>query len=544
MEATRIDAVDPPILFDLLKAWISNTFHREIRDTKPPGCPWQALADALCESLRQQQRDLPTQAAPPGPSEKDIRAALIHTYRHQPDDVIQAIAQAKLEDELSFFALAKYSSSDEVLMHWDWYIYCLAFESSDFHSDGLAWDREPQADPEIVRMPMDFVDLHVLARYFKAQVTVSMLQHNATRFIPDKSEGCQHALHLVMHRGFWAPLLGPIDIQRKSSVSLVGSIVELGDRLGGSFEAFAGCTACVLGYDRTLECWKVCVGQHVLPIESAQIKQITCHISEVDGNGLLRSTTPSLKKKFENAGPTPGLAPALLGIPDGSVEFQIMYELVDNAACRRLKQLRGDIAGRIAHAQREGLQDPTLNNSSVSGPEVRQTNTNDEAWVSLTEVIERLKKNCSVNTVCPNHVSPPLEFHHQLLACEEGDQLSIVDVCGEGGFAETGYVFFGCATNKAEKRWVNSDLVCLWMVVEDYTPCELELEEFLHLEQNAMIVMTRRLQEDLPGWAMGWLVSDHEKRRQGRFPVRNVVPMIYIDNSICDEHDKIQVAKA
>jgi hypothetical protein len=48
-------------------------------------------------------------------------------------------------------------------------------------------------------------------------------------------------------------------------------------------------------------------------------------------------------------------------------------------------------------------------------------------------------------------VSPPSEFHHQLLVCEEGDQLSIVDVCGEGGFAETGYAFLA-ALQKRQTR--------------------------------------------------------------------------------------------
>ena len=145
MESRSIEPKDPGIIFDLLKGWISDSFHRTIKDSTPPGCPWQALASALQESSRQQCRN---QSSLDGLSDEkrytefEVRESLVNIYTRQTEGVRRAIAQAKLEDPPSIFSLDSYQNAKEVMNHWNWYLSCLC---------------GTQQELEIMRMPTVFV---------------------------------------------------------------------------------------------------------------------------------------------------------------------------------------------------------------------------------------------------------------------------------------------------------------------------------------------------------------------------------------------------
>ena len=173
MESRSIEPKDPGIIFDLLKSWVSDSFHRTIKDSTPPGCPWQALASALQESSRQQcrnQSSLNGRGDEKRYTEFDVRESLVNIYTRQTEGVRRAIAQAKLEDPLSIFSLGGYHNAQEVMDHWDWYLSCLC---------------NTQQELEVIRMPMDFVDLKFLSMYYRARITVSRFSTEAIRFLPD-----------------------------------------------------------------------------------------------------------------------------------------------------------------------------------------------------------------------------------------------------------------------------------------------------------------------------------------------------------------------
>eukprot|EP00931_Biecheleriopsis_adriatica_P041226 TRINITY_DN23591_c0_g2_i1.p1 TRINITY_DN23591_c0_g2~~TRINITY_DN23591_c0_g2_i1.p1 ORF type:complete len:718 (-),score=111.37 TRINITY_DN23591_c0_g2_i1:191-2344(-) len=357
MESDRLDAKDPCLVFGILKGWMSNSFHKVVQDTKPPGCPWQTLAMALEEARRLQGRDEVVSSPGNGCleeslcTEQGVRSSIVQIYQAQSSEDIRAIVRAKLRDPLSYFSLGMYRGVDDALEHWDYYLYCLTFEAHEFTTDGVSWNSEPDENKDVIRMPMDFVDLHFLARYFNAQITVSQYQHRALRFVPEDTK-CHHALHFAMHKGMWAPLLysRPPELD---AAKLIGSVVELGKPLR-SAPAFAGHTACVVSFDYSQECYVVCVGQHMVPVERQQIKRIICLASEADSNnddlvspivtkpGESAAAKARAKRKgwAQNWGPGAGDAPPLRGIPDGSVEFSILFDLVDKIAEERVAQLR------------------------------------------------------------------------------------------------------------------------------------------------------------------------------------------------------------
>ena len=145
MESRSIEPKDPGIIFDLLKGLISDSLHRDIKDSTPPGCPWCALASSLQELSWQQCRNqlsLDGLSSEQRYTELYVRESIVNIYMRQTEGVRRAIAQAKLEDSLFIFSLGGYQNSQEVVDHWDWYLICLCGS---------------RLELEVMRMPWDFV---------------------------------------------------------------------------------------------------------------------------------------------------------------------------------------------------------------------------------------------------------------------------------------------------------------------------------------------------------------------------------------------------
>ena len=115
-----------------------------------------------------------------------MRESLVNIYMRQTEGVRRAIAQAKLEDSLSIFSLGGYQNSQEVVDHWDWYLICLCGS---------------RLELEVMRMPLDFVDLKFLVSYYGARITVSRCSADTVRFLSNGANACSHFLQLVMHAG-------------------------------------------------------------------------------------------------------------------------------------------------------------------------------------------------------------------------------------------------------------------------------------------------------------------------------------------------------
>ena len=213
------------LLFDILKEWSSNSFQREVRDTSPPGCPWQSLSMALNDAFQLNASVLE--------AEKKLRRLLIVIYSSLSQMQVAEAVRAKLACPLSYYNRTGYSL-EIALEHWSWYLYCLTFVSQSFTSDSKTWNTVPELNGVcVVRMPIDSVDLTYLAKSLQLGIRVFQLDQ------PARSFGSGKALHLCTYGGWWAPLLS------RRLPHLAGSLVELGN-ISGCLAPLAHRTACIL----------------------------------------------------------------------------------------------------------------------------------------------------------------------------------------------------------------------------------------------------------------------------------------------------------
>lgn len=553
MESRSIEPKDPGIIFDLLKGWISDSLHRDIKDSTPPGCPWRALASALQESSRQQCRN---QSSPDGLSaeqrytELDVRETLVNIYMRQTEGVRSAIAQAKLEDPLSIFSLGGYQNAQEVLDHWDWYLSCLC---------------GTRLELEVMRMPLDFVDLKFLASHYQARITVSRFSAETMRFLPDGANACSHFLQLVLHAGLWAALLGP-KLPEFDKGKVLGAVVELANNLQDSLEAFAGRSACIASFDEEKQCYMACVGQNLFPVERAQIKRILCHHSDAETGTeawsgwqanrmgeIRRSREKERRKLFETAwGPGPGQAPVLRGIPDGGFEFQLLFELVGKEAQKRLQATREELAGRAGRQQQyaatsrfsalpELTKQPAAPQSMPSPP-----SSSFAGLVKLTQAVKHLKDQQHIWAMCPNTIKPPAGFETDLLSCNANDELRLTDAHGDINSAGTVYLLAAKAIEVERtdgdvgEAWISSDHACVWIANHDHKPDPKWGEGFIELKANDKVVMNERKKGAEEGWASGFVWNDGSRgssHRRGYFPVSFVTPHIWLSKPISTCHD-------
>lgn len=144
MDAEHEARAKARIELDLLKASSADTLHRKVAPQDRPDRPWQTLTNALRHALSEHARNhaAAEEASvsansgllrPESVTEAEVRRRLLMAYM-QPPCGVEAIMKAKLEDSLSFFNLAKYSSVQKVKEHWNWYLNCLTFEENCFNT--------------------------------------------------------------------------------------------------------------------------------------------------------------------------------------------------------------------------------------------------------------------------------------------------------------------------------------------------------------------------------------------------------------------------
>lgn len=180
--------------FEYLKEWISSAHQRTVVDTEPPGsaCPFQSLAKAITHAY-----SLPTEHL----TEERVRAILVKTYKDLNETDLQRVASAKLEEKTSFFCMtAAFRDVQAVREYWNWYLYCLTHRTAEIYDD--------DCNAGVVRMPLDNVDLQVLASFFCTGIVVSKLDSCALKFLPGSGRAPKAAIHLLNHKSLWAPMLG------------------------------------------------------------------------------------------------------------------------------------------------------------------------------------------------------------------------------------------------------------------------------------------------------------------------------------------------
>ena len=504
--------------FDLLKQWIANSLHRQIRDTSPPGCPWQSLAMACQECgchLGDGDEDLETA----------FRRVLVQVYASLEGEKLDSVLEAKLSDELSLFHGLQYAMQQAKEL-WKWYLYCLTFHSSDFSSDGQSWNKLPRSNVVVARLPVDTVDLCVLARALAAQITVSRLDQPALRLLPHgRDADGVHCLHLVVHKGLWAPALSTLDWVscRIDRVARVGSIVEIHDNLPSHIEGFAGLTGCVIDFDETESCYTVCSGLRTIPLQSDQIRRVLRRSSDL----MQRASDISHECMTSNtessqSGYLPSEAPALNGIPDSSLEFQLLLQMVVSNVGKRLHNKREQLAGRPVRTEalleeEEGLQ---LGTDELDQLRQRPPKPGEPcpSCLSLSAVEQLLNSGAQIWTRCPSVVQ------------RGGVQLKRQEfVCLVAANADqNGSLLFRARTAANQQILeVESDCLCLWVAAQDFQPDPKwsNPRQFLRVWQGESLVMVERHKWD--GW--GRMRRLHERAEDvGLVPLKYLMAHVWI----------------
>ena len=499
----------------MLKQWISNTFHRQVQDTCPPGCPWQSLSMACGASgcHIQTGEDLET----------SFRRVLVQTYASFKGAQLEALLEAKLADELSFFHSARYSL-ERAKDYWKWYLYCLTFHSGDFSAGGQSWNKYPRSTTVVARMPLDIVDLALLAQFLNAQITVSRLNQPALRLAPasHSMEGV-HCLHVVVHKGLWAPVLSTLDWVscRIDRTARVGSVVEIHDNVPSHVEGFAGLLACVNSFDEVEGCYTVCTGLHQIPLHSTQIRRVLSRSADL----IRRSTEVShdVALGIPSRWYLPGEAPALRGIPDSSLEFQLLLQMVLGDVGRRLRNMRERLAGRPVRDEPLTLEDPAALDTKEFELLRHQPPRPGEpcpSCLSLPAVEQLLKGGARIWTRCPGSVNGGL-FHlnRQDFVC-----LVASDV------REDDSLLFQAHTSSNQRLVeIPGDSLCLWMATQDFDPPSKwrNLRQFLQIWQGESLVMIER-HHKWDGWGNMRRLEQEGSDCVGLVALKYLVPYVWV----------------
>lgn len=332
MDTRDIDNKCPLLSFDLAKMWAARAFARQL-GASCHGESWQALTVALGYAFGRGASI----------SEARVRQKLVTAYEGLHEDKIFAVLKAKLEDPWSFFHIAKYEGNLEVARkHWTWYIYCLAFESSNVSEAG--------SPIPLAAMPLDTVDLQVIANSFRVQITIARLLDEPLRVIPrGNGEPAKAAVHLVYHCGRWASLLGSRPPEAEP-LPIVHAIVELGD-LPGELCRFSRRGGVVADYNHEEESYTVfCDEGDIVHVERGQIARVLYRNSDedMDAGGALQEDSPatsSIAKRGAKANSEKTVDANLVDVPMESLEFQILHELVRREVSGRLEATMKELAG-------------------------------------------------------------------------------------------------------------------------------------------------------------------------------------------------------
>lgn len=370
MDTKRIAHVDRTVSFDLLKVWTSEAYGRETGVTT--GCPWHSLALGIRHASREKRRSqvaaaIAREEEPPdyccedlvaGESfdETELRKTVVRMYKSFPDETVTQILTHKLRDPTSWFHKAKYDSAAQAKRYWAWYLYCLTFRVEDIAKhqslrDPALAQREWGARGDIVaQMPLDLVDLHTIATFYRCSITVSHLMAKSQRIKPAPGQpAADRDVHLVSHMGLWAPLLG----QHRPETELrplVGALIEVGNLPGKVLYEASGRLAPLLRYDEEHETYIAQVGGVLLPLERSQIHRVVHY----PGEGADQETAAWVdwrRKQNEQEKAKDGkeaVEAPLVNIPNGSLEFQVLQELVRRLARQKLESTYAEMSGRNA----------------------------------------------------------------------------------------------------------------------------------------------------------------------------------------------------
>lgn len=497
------------ILFDLLKVHTSETFCRQA-NRSGTGDAWQAVAKGLSRARFEQKRDACQKAAGAAESdaeaiatpseqslkvtEDEVRQRLVQVYMSVSSWEREVIIVDKLKDELSYFSKMRYRTVQEALEHWQWYLFSLTFKAEDFESKAKHEHEGAKC------MPLDTVDLQILAVTFETQITVSHMLRATWRFQPSQSTIIQgtpcSAIHLVHHEGLWEPLLGPTPPEDECR-SLSGSVVEIGDLESGALKLAAFKPAVVLNYDHSIEAYIASKDQVTFPVERNQVNQVLFY-EGADNEEASRHRNHWATRILDH-------------IPNSSLQFQILYELVRKCGKAKLEEYHASLAGRAASGSTapqkktgdtgQNVPDdmwrtaPTPTNEAH--PSTSSSSTGRSRYLEVKQVINDLKAGRNYYAVAVR------DNNHPFL--RKGDQMLLEA-------AERTFVRCSPAEQRKPTNWFPIDCFTTWEVTLPFQPeaAWANADKYLALQVGQNVAVTERYAGEWNEWASGCLLQQGE----------------------------------
>jgi len=554
MDTRSIDEADEEISFDLLREWISTAFRQSSGEGDPRGCPWISLVQALRHAG----------AVNGDGAERRVRQCLVDGYMQQSAEGTRKIMKNKLRDNPGLAQIMGGQDVSQALPLWPWYLECL-----------LCCSSEP-LEETAVRMPLDMVDLQMIAARLNVAITVSQFMRQVVRLTPpDGNILC--SIHLVHHRGLWAPML-PKKPSEKEVLPLLDTVVELDNNLRvtvnvGGQQHDVGNLSTTLGavirYDSEQDVYLVSLGVRHVQVERSQIARAIFQTSaDGDGNDLSGKATDATWQAPVGCEESA----LLLNIPDGCLEWQILHELVRRQARTKLEQMMQQLAGRdlVTGTSRTGVTGHTGSFKTffpvpgVSGGGCGADNPQDGASTLPAETIEEIHhppgQNMLVMRIPWEVVVGRIASGDQIsvfasrnfdalqagqLPLKVGDGLRILQVshqlhedtsfhCGTrwvlGAPQSTCFQSRCCAIPEG---WVPCDSLLVWEAQQTFKPDEQWTEtRYLHLEAGDTVVLKKRYHDRWAGWGYGirWEDSQYE----GMIHMSYVEPCALVGEWICN----------
>lgn len=548
MDTRRIDEADAGVSFDILKTWLSDAYGRYVAEAKPNGHGWQALTLALHRAAREQGDGAQSMGITPEFTEQELRLRIVSAYRQQEPSVTEQVIQAKIDDPWSFFCRMGYRDLKDAKQQWEWYLWCLTCQAGDFQEFAQSHQRESMA---CIDMPLDSVDLQVVAVTFRTQIIVSRLMEAA--MVVHSSQGARACAHLLMHRGFWAPVLGTRALETELR-EIVGAVVQLGEFSAQNLQPYNNQLASVVRFDKDNECFVVCVDDVMIPVERSNIRRVVFQ-ERTDNSGSARfeynSVAEDVKPPDDPERKPPdsvneikpafakGEGPELRGIPDNALEFQILQEQVRRLARARLDEMKQELAGRTSLTH-SGCSEPSRPTRSevlrsnmkyepVPKPSrneaMRQQQQKDRDGLEADALMQRQ----NVVRAPPNR----LPFEEALARIKAETSFSIVAPCKNVAQEQHGLNVdldeelwptheadrgerdsWLCCTKEQDgpRGWIPKDRLVIYMVGKAWQPDKAweAQAKYLALNVGDCIIVKSRYGNDWHGWCFGerWGVKE------------------------------------
>ncbi|CAK9046914.1 unnamed protein product [Durusdinium trenchii] len=147
---------------------------------------------------------------------------------------------------------------------------------------------------------------------------------------------------------------------------------------------------------------------------------------------------------------------AFRGIPDSSIDFQILSYLIRLDVGQRLDDLHEELAGRC----RRPVSDYFTPNKHVPSEHPNELCT---STLPLQQVLEMLSEGTKVWTKCLAAVGPKRDKAAEFLTCRIQDF-----ICLEKALDEDPLAFLAHTASDPQAKQISMDIVCSWLVLEDY----------------------------------------------------------------------------